>query len=353
MKVITGILTPTSGEVHVNGKISALLELGAGFNPEYTGIENIYLYGSMLGLEKEEVDTKIDSIIEFADIGEFVNQPVKSYSSGMFVRLAFSCAVSVDPDILIVDEALSVGDVRFQQKCYRKIREFKENGTVLFVSHDLGAISNFCDRVIWFNDGQIYKEGTPDEIIDEYHAYMTYDAELSDLNDAEHSYEDDENVSSTFSTQSQVFGEMGAVIKYAELLNQKGKTSTIISGGEKVELRVTLDTKVDLSMPILGFVLKDRLGNSILIVNSETENIRMSPLTKDKTYKFCWTFEFPMIRDGVYSLDLAIANGTYEQHIQHHWINDALLIDVRNKKSYSYAQGFCVLDKIRLDVESS
>ncbi len=169
LKIITGVLSPTNGEVHVDGRISALLELGAGFNQEYTGIENIYLNGTMLGYTKEEIDSKLDDILSFADIGDFVFQPVKTYSSGMFVRLAFAVAINIDPEILIVDEALSVGDVFFQAKCYKKFEEFKEAGkTILFVSHDLGAISKYCDRAVLINKGDKVAEGTPKDMIDIY-----------------------------------------------------------------------------------------------------------------------------------------------------------------------------------------
>lgn len=149
LKIITGVLNPSKGEVDINGRISALLELGAGFNMEYTGIENVYLNGTMIGFSREEIDTKLQDILDFADIGEFVNQPVKTYSSGMFVRLAFAVAINIDPEILIVDEALSVGDVFFQAKCYKKFEEFKSMGkTILFVSHDLSSISKYCDKVV-------------------------------------------------------------------------------------------------------------------------------------------------------------------------------------------------------------
>ena len=169
LKIITGVLSPTKGEVEVDGRISALLELGAGFNQEYTGIENIYLNGTMLGYTKEEIDEKLDDILSFADIGDFVFQPVKTYSSGMFVRLAFAVAINIDPEILIVDEALSVGDVFFQAKCYKKFEEFKAAGkTILFVSHDLGAISKYCDRAVLINKGDKVAEGTPKEMIDIY-----------------------------------------------------------------------------------------------------------------------------------------------------------------------------------------
>ena len=168
LKIITGVLTPTGGNIEVKGKISALLELGAGFNMEYTGIENIYLNGTMMGFSKEEVDKKLDDILDFADIGDFVNQPVKTYSSGMFVRLAFAVAINVEPDILVIDEALSVGDVFFQQKCYKKIKELAGKSTVLIVSHDLNAMTKFCERIIVMSAGQKVFDGEPNEAIAKY-----------------------------------------------------------------------------------------------------------------------------------------------------------------------------------------
>ena len=174
LKIITGVLKPTTGTLDINGRISALLELGAGFNQEYTGIENIYLNGTMLGYSREEIDEKMDDILSFADIGEFVYQPVKTYSSGMFVRLAFAVAINIDPEILIVDEALSVGDVFFQAKCYKKFEEFKKQGkTILFVSHDLSSIRKYCDRVILFNKGHKLAEGNPKDMIDLYKKILT------------------------------------------------------------------------------------------------------------------------------------------------------------------------------------
>lgn len=162
LKIITGVLQPTMGNVTVNGRISALLELGAGFNMEYTGVENVYLNGTMLGFTEEEINKRLPEILRFADIGDFVNQPVKTYSSGMFVRLAFAVAINIDPEILIVDEALSVGDVFFQAKCYHKFEEFKKQGkTILFVSHDLSSISKYCDRVVLLNQGVKVDEGAP------------------------------------------------------------------------------------------------------------------------------------------------------------------------------------------------
>ena len=169
LKIITGVLSPTSGEVEIDGRISALLELGAGFNMEYTGIENVYLNGMMMGFSREEMDARLDDILKFADIGEFVNQPCKMYSSGMFVRLAFAVAINIDPEILIVDEALSVGDVFFQAKCYKKFEDFKAEGkTIIFVSHDISSVAKYCDRVILLNKGVKLSEGNPKDTINLY-----------------------------------------------------------------------------------------------------------------------------------------------------------------------------------------
>ena len=186
LKIITGVLSPTSGYVNANGRISALLELGAGFNYEYNGIENVYLNGTMMGFSDKEIEEKLPAILEFADIGDYIYQPVKTYSSGMFVRLAFAVAINIDPEILIVDEALSVGDVFFQAKCYRKFEEFKQMGkTILFVSHDLSSISKFCDRVFLLNQGNLLGEGTPKEMIDDYKKVLVGQYELRDHEDSD------------------------------------------------------------------------------------------------------------------------------------------------------------------------
>lgn len=179
LKIITGVLNPTEGQVTVNGRISALLELGAGFNMEYNGIENVYLNGTMMGFSEKEIEEKLPEILEFADIGDYVHQPVRTYSSGMFVRLAFAVAINIEPEILIVDEALSVGDVFFQAKCYHKFDEFKKMGkTIVFVSHDLGSISKYCDRVLLLNQGTILGEGSPKEMIDAYKRVLVGQYEL-------------------------------------------------------------------------------------------------------------------------------------------------------------------------------
>lgn len=182
LKIITGVLNPTGGSVTIDGRISALLELGAGFNQEYTGIENVYLNGTMIGFTKEEIDARLKDILDFADIGDFVYQPVKTYSSGMFVRLAFAVAINIDPEILIVDEALSVGDVFFQAKCYKKFEDFKKMGkTILFVSHDMSSIAKYCDRCVLLNRGEKLAEGSPKDMVNLYKKVLVNHLENTSL----------------------------------------------------------------------------------------------------------------------------------------------------------------------------
>lgn len=356
LKMITGVLTPTSGSIELAGKVSALLELGTGFDGELNGIENIYLNGNMLGIPKEEIEASIPEILEFADIGDHIYQPVKTYSSGMFVRLAFAVAINIKPEILIVDEALSVGDFRFQQKCYRKIREFKENGTVLFVSHDTGAITSFCDRVIWLDDGKIYKEGPPEEIVEEYLTYMRYD--VKDLQEFKNETEesegaveeqdeliDDEDVSVDENILSATaFGNGKASFSKINLLNNRGKIVNIVESGMPLTIHMNLMVNEDIEVPILGINLKDAVGNVLIVTNSVFEKVELEPLRKGRRYIFDWTFTFPLLRSGRYSLDVALAEGTYQYHEQVHFINDVIVISCVNENMYQEGRGQIIPD---------
>jgi teichoic acid transport system ATP-binding protein len=237
LKIITGVIRQTKGEVEVDGRISALLELGAGFNSEYTGIENVYLQGTMMGFSKEEIEGKMDAILEFADIGNFVYQPVKTYSSGMFVRLAFAVAINIEPEILIVDEALSVGDVFFQSKCYRKFEEFKEQGkTILFVSHDLSSIAKYCDRAVLLNKGKKVMEGTPKEAIDRYkmalveqeEAQCRENASLWESKGADGTWHE----SLSLNPDTLEYGDKKAEIVDFAIVDKTGKVTNIIEKGD-------------------------------------------------------------------------------------------------------------------------
>ncbi len=278
LKIITGVLQPTAGELMVDGRISALLELGAGFNMEYTGIENIYLNGTMMGFSKEEIDGRIDSILQFADIGDFVYQPVKTYSSGMFVRLAFAVAINIDPEILIVDEALSVGDVFFQVKCYHKFEEFKKLGkTILFVSHDLGSISKYCDRVVLINQGVKISEGLPKQIVDEYKQILVNEEQKLDVEKekAEEMItgESDWKKDLVVNPERLDYGEKKAEIIDFAIVDNKGRVTSNIEKGTNFEIKFKVLFHQKIEEPIFAFTIKDLQGTEVTGTNTMYENI--------------------------------------------------------------------------------
>lgn len=276
LKIITGVLNPTAGDVKINGRISALLELGAGFNMEFTGIENIYLNGTMIGFSEEEIDAKLQDILDFADIGEFVYQKVKTYSSGMFVRLAFAVAINIDPEILIVDEALSVGDVFFQNKCYRKFEEFKKQGkTILFVSHDLSSISKYCDRVVLLERGKKIGEGAPKEIIDMYKKVLVgqLDKESNTTKSA------DMNSGSKWKDKMQLnpnkdeYGSGLAEFEDFCAYDNTGEITNTIIKGEEFTVKVKVRFFETVQDPIFAVSFKNMQGTEITGTNTMFEKI--------------------------------------------------------------------------------
>ena len=282
LKIITGVLNPTGGKVDVSGRISALLELGAGFNMEYTGVENIYLNGTMMGYSKEEVDAKLQMILDFADIGDFVNQPVKTYSSGMFVRLAFAVAINIDPEILIVDEALSVGDVFFQAKCYHKFDEFKNAGkTILFVSHDLGSIAKYCDRAVLLNKGKKMAEGEPKEIIDLYKQVLVSQAENRELTDEQPTVSEDDNMDDegrwkdTLMLNPNVldYGDKQAEIIDFAIIDDKNRITNNIQKNTDFRIRMKVKFHKDIDEPIFAFTIKDLQGTEVTGTNTMYEQV--------------------------------------------------------------------------------
>jgi ABC-type polysaccharide/polyol phosphate transport system ATPase subunit len=334
LKILTGVLTLTSGNVYVDGKISALLELGAGFNPEFTGIENVYFQGMLMGYTKEEMDKRIDSILSFADIGDFVYQPVKTYSNGMFVRLAFAVAINVDPDILIIDEALAVGDIRFQQKCYRKINEFREcSKTIIFVSHDVGLVNSLCQRCIWINDGAIKEIGKPEEVTKKFVSFMAYGIETSFENEVlstECTTPGVQKVNWLSTKDLESFGEKKAIINSIAFVNDNFENIEILKGGEKVHLFYDIYVKEDIISPIVGFIIKDRNGNVLTGANSFVyrNNSNISSFVKGGRYFINVEFRVPFLGNGEYLISPAIAEGTQENHIQQHWVHDAIVFRV-------------------------
>ena len=281
LKIITGVLNPTQGNVSIQGRISALLELGAGFNMEYTGIENIYLNGTMMGFSEEEINAKMDDILSFADIGDFVHQPVKTYSSGMFVRLAFAVAINIDPEILIVDEALSVGDVFFQVKCYHKFEEFKKMGkTILFVSHDLGSISKYCDRVILLNKGVKEAEGKTKEIVDLYKQLMAQNDAPTDVpktvveNNQQGMWKQYLNNNPKFQDYGEKHGE---IVDYA-IIDETGKITSNIQKNTEFTIKMKVRFHKELQEPIFAFTIKDLQGTEVTGTNTMYEDIPVGPV---------------------------------------------------------------------------
>lgn len=286
LKIITNVLTPTSGECIVKGKIAALLELGAGFNMEYTGIENIYLNGQMIGFSKEEMDKKLQDIIDFADIGEHIFQPVKTYSSGMFARLAFSVAISVDPDILIVDEALSVGDVFFQNKCYRRFEEFRDKGkTILFVTHDMGSVIRYCNRCVLLNAGKKVGEGKPQEMVDLYKRIMVgqWDENEEKNSTIENSIDSTNiNVNRLWKEQistnpdMEVYGDGRAEIIDFGIFSDSGNIGNNVYKGDYYTVKMKVRINDDNLNPIFAFKLRDVKGTELTGTNTMLEDIDTS-----------------------------------------------------------------------------
>ena len=286
LKIITNVLTPTSGECIVKGKIAALLELGAGFNMEYTGIENIYLNGQMIGFSKEEMDKKLQDIIDFADIGEHIFQPVKTYSSGMFARLAFSVAISVDPDILIVDEALSVGDVFFQNKCYRRFEEFRDKGkTILFVTHDMGSVIRYCNRCVLLNAGKKVGEGKPQEMVDLYKRIMVGQwNENEEKNSTIENSIDSTNINvnrlwkEQISTNPdmEVYGDGRAEIIDFGIFSDSGNIGNNVYKGDYYTVKMKVRINDDNLNPIFAFKLRDVKGTELTGTNTMLEDVDTS-----------------------------------------------------------------------------
>ena len=327
LKIITGVLSPTSGEVNVSGRISALLELGAGFNMEYNGIENVYLNGTMMGFSQKEIDAKLPEILKFADIGDYVYQPVKTYSSGMFVRLAFAVAINIEPEILIVDEALSVGDVFFQAKCYHKFEEFKKMGkTIVFVSHDLSSISKYCDRVYLLNQGNLLGEGSPKEMIDAFKRVLVGQYEIHDKEDMD--IHIPENV---LNPELLEYGTKQAEMTEFYITDDKGvKTTAVIKGTEfTIHVKVAFHDRI--VAPIFAFSFKNIKGTEITGTNSMIEKAFLEPVeagvVKEATFK-----QNMSLQGGEYLLSLGVTGYEGSEFQVYHRLYDVLNVTVVSDK---------------------
>ena len=363
LQMVCGTLTQTTGRVTVKGRIAALLELGAGFNVEFTGRENVFLSGLLYGIPEQELRKRYQSIVEFADIGDFIDQPVKTYSSGMYVRLAFAIIAHVDADTLIVDEALSVGDVRFTQKCMRFLRDFQARGTLLFVSHDAGAVLNLCQRAIWLDQGKVIVDGPARDVVERYlaeqHAadratlgqsinvhhkvdagtanalqqdnvkdfvpFDVVDPRLGTLNGR-----GGRNVVEVFDFDSDKvsseFGAGAARIESVRIQNESGQSIDFMEGGEAVDLVIEAVANELLESPIFGFYVKDRLGQQLFGDNTYISCMDHAIHADTGTrLRARFRFRMPILRNGEYSVDVAVATGSQDDHAQQHWIRDALV----------------------------
>ena len=368
LKIITGVLNATSGDLMVDGRISALLELGAGFNMEYNGIENIYLNGTMMGFSEEEIKERIDSILEFADIGDFVYQPCKTYSSGMFVRLAFAVAINIEPEILIVDEALSVGDVFFQAKCYHKFEEFKKMGkTILFVSHDLSSIAKYCDRVVLLNQGVKLGEGSPKEMIDTYKQVLVgqyqapeeedsllQDEELNALaaksvdgisSKTESTTNSEDEVKEESETKIKVspqaigvnekaleYGNRAGEIVEFYLIDKKGTRTSAIIKGEEFTLYMRVKFNQDLPAPIFAFTIKDKHGTEITGTNTMFEKAFLDSVKAGEEKEVTFTQRMDL-QGGEYLLSLGLTGYEGDQFQVYHRLYDILSLTVVSEKN--------------------
>lgn len=347
LKVITGVLTPTEGTVTVDGRISALLELGAGFNMEYTGIENIYLNGTMIGFSEEEIDAKLQDILDFADIGDFVYQPVKMYSSGMFVRLAFAVAINIDPEILIVDEALSVGDVFFQAKCYRKFEEFKKEGkTILFVSHDLGSISKYCDRVVLLDHGRKLDEGSPKAMVDLYKRVLVHqgpDAEgegkeaEANIRAAELSAPEKEGKARWLSPHEMnpgvlEYGDKRGEMVGFQVLDDQGLPTTTIEKGTEFTMKVRVQFHQEISDPIFAFTIKDMRGTEITGTNTMFERIAVPPRKPGETDVVTFT-QRADLQGGEYLISFGLTGYRDGEFTVYHRLYDVCSLNILSTKN--------------------
>ncbi len=348
LQIICGTLTPTNGTVEVSGRIAALLELGSGFNPEFTGRENIYMSGAVLGLSREEIDARYEDIVAFAEIGEFIGQPIKTYSSGMYLRLAFAVIAHADAEILVIDEALAVGDAVFTQKCMRFLRSFMQRGTLLFVSHDVGSVLNLCESAVWLDKGTIRMYGNAKEVTDAYNRECMQIA-VGDAVRIETVGVNDKTSTESLVPVPPLLDPAVQVSFFDNIVNSEGWTTHLAKlvsvsitdacgqtyasfvGGEHIELTVTAIACSALYSPIIGFLVKDRLGQALFGENT-FDAAGAVPVAAGQSITAKFVFSLPMLSNGDYSMTVAIADGTPDVHVQHHWLHDAMVIRVSTKK---------------------
>ncbi len=359
LQIICGTLAPSGGRIDIEGRITALLELGAGFNPEFTGRENVYMYGMIMGISKEELDLRFHDILAFADIGDFIDQPIKTYSSGMVVRLAFSISINVDPDILVVDEALSVGDIRFQNKCIRRMEDLKRKGkTILFVTHSPGIVEAFCDRVVWLRDGSVFKDGDPSVVVRQYVNFMA------------HSIEDEHKAISppdalldrlpeqagwrAVTAGHNVRNRTGVAIEAVRLtLEKEGSLLERLtdSAPHDLVMEAIVRADQDIPVPLFGFCIHNELNEPVVHFNNQAAGIRIPPIRAGIRYQATYKLTLPPLREGQYLVSVGLDDGVPGANTLLCHVYDAWLFSV-NRPHLPYKQaGYVQLESPTVSCE--
>ncbi|WP_051669629.1 ABC transporter ATP-binding protein [Bryobacter aggregatus] len=343
LQIIAGILQPSGGTAKVRGRVAALLELGSGFNPEFSGRDNVYLNAAILGLSREETDRRFQSIEEFAEIGDFLDQPVKTYSSGMTVRLAFSVAIHVDPEILLVDEALAVGDVYFRQRCLRKVHELRQRGvTILFVSHAMGDVKAIGDRVMWLDHGRIRELGSTELVVAKYLAAMSE----KDSDFVEHYAEHRANRESTAGMAPEVVtavpnvdhrhGDGRAQIIGIAVLRETGETALMLEPNTKAILRISARANERIDLPNIGFMMRNHMGLDFAGTNTIREGHELPPMAPGDTITVDFHLEIPALYPSHFSFSPAIADGSLTHYKMCDWIDNAMILQMGHSEGQIY-----------------
>jgi len=347
LQMVAGILHPTSGTVGVNGRVSALLELGAGFNPEFSGRDNVYLNGSILGLTTRQIDERYRDIETFAEIGPFINQPVKTYSSGMVVRLAFAVAINVDPEILLVDEALAVGDIYFRQRCMRKVHELRSRGvTILFVSHAVSDVKAIGDRALWLDHGRLIEIGEPDRVVSKYLAAMTEKDSTYLLLKAGAGEKDAKRrrsgpvhapeVIETIPNIDHRFGDGRAEVIGIAVMDEQGRPLYTLDPGSRILVRISVRAREDLAMPIVGFMLRNQLGMDFSGTNTAREGYELPAMQAGDVFTVDFYLDLPELYPASFSFSPAIADGTLLGYQMCDWIDNAVTLQMGRSEAQIY-----------------
>jgi lipopolysaccharide transport system ATP-binding protein len=322
LKILAGILLPTKGQVSIEGHITGLLELGTGFNPEITGLKNIYMNGLLLGMSKEEIDRKLNSIIEFTELGSFIEEPIKTYSSGMLMRLAFSVSIHSEPQAFVVDEALAVGDAYFQQKCMNKIREFREKGgSIVYVSHDLNSVKVLCNKVLLLSNGDILEEGSPEKVINTYNFFLAKKSK-------------GEEIRLQKSDEITSYGNFRAEISGIEFLNEQGIDSRVFISGEKVSVKVHLKAHDDIDRVVAGILIRDRFGQDIFGTNTHHLQ-KITSMKAGESLVFNYNFNLN-IGLGKYTLTSAVHKDDTHVNESYHWCDNIINFEIIGIKDYQF-----------------